>query len=58
MAQANGQQPVKQLASLQAIPHLVVIRPGDANETAVAWCVALEKRDRPVLPDALEDAVY
>jgi transketolase len=42
-------QPVEQLASLRAIPNLVVIRPGDANETAVAWRVALEMRDRPVL---------
>jgi len=42
-------QPVEQLASLRAIPNLTVIRPGDANETAVAWRVAVETRDRPVL---------
>ncbi len=42
-------QPVEQLASLRAIPNLTVIRPADANETAVAWKVALETRDRPVL---------
>lgn len=42
-------QPVEQLASLRAIPNLIVIRPGDANETAVAWRVALETRDRPVI---------
>ena len=41
-------QPVEQLASLRAIPHLTVIRPGDANEAAVAWRVAVETRDRPV----------
>jgi transketolase len=41
-------QPVEQLAGLRAIPRLVVIRPGDANETAVAWRVALEVRNRPV----------
>jgi transketolase len=41
-------QPVEQLAALRAIPDLTVIRPGDANETAVAWQVALETRDRPV----------
>jgi transketolase len=35
-------QPVEQLAALRAIPNLLVIRPGDANETAVAWQVALE----------------
>jgi transketolase len=42
-------QPVEQLAALRAIPNLIVIRPGDANETAMAWRVALETRDRPVL---------
>jgi transketolase len=41
-------QPVEQLASLRAIPDLLVIRPGDANETAVAWRVAVEAQDRPV----------
>lgn len=41
-------QPVEQLASLRAIPRLIVIRPGDANETAAAWRLALTTRDRPV----------
>jgi transketolase len=41
-------QPIEQLAALRAIPRLVVIRPADANETAVAWRVAIETRDRPV----------
>jgi transketolase len=36
-------QPVEQLISLRAIPNLLVIRPADANETAVAWKVALER---------------
>jgi transketolase len=42
-------QPVEQLASLRAIPNLTVIRPGDANETAVAWKVAVESTRHPVL---------
>ncbi|MDW2981180.1 transketolase [Rhodanobacter sp. KK11] len=42
-------QPVEQLASLRAIPNLTLIRPADANETAVAWKVALETKRRPVL---------
>jgi transketolase len=42
-------QPVEQLANLRAIPRLTLIRPADANETAVAWRVAIETRDRPVL---------
>ena len=41
-------QPVEQLAGLRAVPGLTVIRPGDANETAVAWRVALEGSDHPV----------
>jgi hypothetical protein len=41
-------QSVEHVASLRAIPQLTVIRPGDANETAVAWRVAIETRDRPV----------
>jgi transketolase len=41
-------QPVEQLAGLRSVPGLIVIRPGDANETAVAWRVALETCDRPV----------
>jgi len=41
-------QPVEQLAGLRAIPGLLVIRPADANETVVAWRVAIEMPDRPV----------
>jgi len=41
-------QPIEQLASLRAIPQLIVIRPCDANETAMAWRVAIETRNRPV----------
>ncbi|MGY0559471.1 transketolase [Luteimonas sp. A277] len=41
-------QPVEQLAGLRSVPGLLVIRPADANETAVAWRVAIEARDRPV----------
>jgi transketolase len=42
-------QPVEQLANLRAIPNLTLLRPADANETAVAWQIALEMKDRPVL---------
>src|SRR3979411_2739795 len=41
-------QPIEHYAALRAIPHLWVIRPADANETAVAWRVALEREDGPV----------
>ncbi len=40
-------QPIEQLASLRAIPGLDVIRPADANETAVAWRTVLETVDHP-----------
>jgi transketolase len=41
-------QPVEQLAGLRAVPGLQVIRPADANETAVAWRVCVEAKDHPV----------
>jgi transketolase len=40
-------QPVEHLASLRAMPNLTVIRPSDANETALAWRVALERKEGP-----------
>ena len=62
-------QPVEHLAALRAIPDLVVIRPGDANETAAAWRddprgprrarrrSILSRQDLPILPDADSDGV-
>ncbi|WP_079989482.1 transketolase [Candidatus Protochlamydia phocaeensis] len=41
-------QPIEHLASLRAIPHLIVIRPADANETAVAWQVSIELHKKPI----------
>jgi transketolase len=41
-------QPIEHLAALRAIPNLLVIRPCDANETTVAWQVALEHKGGPV----------
>jgi len=41
-------QPIEQLTALRAIPRLLVIRPCDANETSVAWRVAIETRQHPV----------
>lgn len=40
-------QPVEHLAALRAIPNLVVIRPGDANEVREAWKLAISRRDGP-----------
>jgi transketolase len=40
-------QPIEQVANLRAVPRLIVIRPGDANETRVAWQVAIEMRNHP-----------
>jgi transketolase len=36
-------QPIEHLASLRAMPELRVIRPADANETAAAWRIAIER---------------
>jgi transketolase len=41
-------QPIEHYSALRAIPHLWVIRPGDPQETTVAWQVALEREDGPV----------
>ena len=41
-------QPIEHYAALRAIPNLWFIRPADANETAVAWKVALDREDGPV----------
>ena len=40
-------QPVEHLAALRAIPHLSVIRPADANETAAGWVAALKAEESP-----------
>ena len=40
-------QPIEQLAGLRAIPHMLVLRPADANETAEAWRVILKQTHRP-----------
>jgi transketolase len=42
-------QPVEHLAALRAIPKLFVIRPADANETAEAWRVAIQRRKGPTV---------
>jgi transketolase len=41
-------QPVEHFAALRAIPNFWLVRPADANETAYAWKVALERADGPV----------
>lgn len=40
-------QPIGHLSSLRAMPHLYVIRPADANETSVAWKIAIRDPKRP-----------
>ena len=41
-------EPIEHIPSLRAIPNLCFIRPADANETAVAWRIAIEHRGGPV----------
>lgn len=40
-------EPIEHLPSLRAMPNLSVIRPADANETRVAWELAIESKDKP-----------
>lgn len=40
-------QPVEHLAALRAIPNVLVLRPGDAVETAECWQIALQNENRP-----------
>ena len=59
-------QPVEHLMALRAVPGLTDFRPADANETAAAWRLALERKgpsffalsrqDLPVLDPATHDA--
>ncbi|MFV1884336.1 MAG: transketolase [Balneola sp.] len=42
-------QPVEHLASLRAMPNVSVIRPGDANEVAYAWKLAIENSTSPTV---------
>jgi transketolase len=42
-------QPIEHLASLRAIPNMLVIRPSDANETAYAWRAAMQNTKGPTM---------
>ena len=42
-------QPIEHLASLRAIPDLITIRPGDANEVVEAWRVIMQLQHQPVV---------
>lgn len=42
-------QPIEQLATLRAVPNLVLFRPGDANEVVEAWKVLMQMKDAPVV---------
>jgi transketolase len=59
-------EPIEHLMALRAVPHMTDFRPADANETAAAWRLALERKgpcffaltrqDLPVLDPATHDA--
>ena len=42
-------QPIDQLAMIRAIPDAIMLRPADANETRLAWKIALESKEKPVV---------
>ncbi len=50
-------QPIEQLASLRAIPGLMTIRPGDANEVVEAWRVIMQLQRHPVVLALTRQAV-
>jgi len=41
-------EPVEQIASLRAMPNMLLLRPADANETVEAWRIAMQHRAGPV----------
>ena len=40
-------QPIEQLAGLRAMPNMLVLRPGDANEVTEVWKIAIQQKHRP-----------
>ena len=50
-------QPVEQLASLRAMPHLIILRPADANEVVEAWRVIMQLRHGPAVLALTRQAV-
>lgn len=42
-------EPIEQLAMIRSIPDCVMLRPADANETRLAWKLALESKEKPVV---------
>ncbi|WP_260706359.1 transketolase [Edaphobacter flagellatus] len=48
-------QPIEQLMSLRLIPHLTDFRPADANETAAAWQLALERKSASFMALSRQD---
>ncbi|MEN6364299.1 MAG: transketolase [Rectinema sp.] len=42
-------EPIEQLASIRAIPNVLVLRPADAEETAEAWLAAMKRTDGPTV---------
>lgn len=42
-------EPIEQLAMIRSIPDCIMLRPADANETRLAWKLALESKEKPVV---------
>ena len=42
-------EPIEQLAMIRSIPDTIMVRPADANETRLAWKLALESKEKPVV---------
>ena len=50
-------QPIEHLNSFRAMPNVALLRPADANETAEAWKVAIERKDAPTILALTRQAV-
>ena len=50
-------QPIEHLNSFRAMPNVALLRPADANETAEAWKVAVERKDAPTILALTRQAV-
>jgi transketolase len=50
-------EPIEHLAALRAVPHLVTIRPADANEVREAWKIAITRRNGPTVLALTRQAV-
>ena len=50
-------QPTETLASVRCMPNVQMLRPGDSEESHVAWEMAMDSKDHPVLMSFTRQAI-